>query len=531
MGLAVSVLLDVRSVRPNQPTRAHLVVVLSATRDADRPGAEPRPPLRTILAIDASRSMHGEPLDHAKRSVDRMLDMFSPDDEVGVVAFSDNASEVSPPMKLDEAGKRLIRSRVNRLTVSANTNIDAGLSLAATMMSHEGLGKGPRKGVVLLSDGAPNRGAYTADGLREVVKKHRPGISFFALGYGKDHSEDILSAIGEAGGGGYEYVPDPASCSRAFARALGAQADVVATGIELVIGLADGVELARFVSIREETRFAKDGVIVTLPDMVAGARRVLVAEISVAAPGAEKFLARIADVSVRARTGSVPSPDGIDAEVADRDPVVDASGAREVLLARADVSRDEARRHADSAHFDSAARLVRKLLAEIERCPGFVLNDGSALAEAYEQLVDEAVAYERKPNVDEYAAFRKTNMGRLTMSAPESARDRGPMSLRYMEEIAGDMPEAYLVVGDVRHRLREENVIGRTQGADVVLGCAQVTRRHAGVNAIDGKFYVVDFGSTNTTEVNGVRVGMKPQLLKRGDVIRVGTVELRYEEA
>jgi Ca-activated chloride channel homolog len=528
MGLAVSVALDVRSVRPNQPTRAHLVVVLSATRDENEGQREPRIPSRTILAIDASRSMHGEPLDHVKASVRRMVDMFAADDEVGVVAFSDNASQVCAPIKMDETGKRLVRERVARLGVSANTNIQAGLDMAALLLA--AAPDGMRRGGVLLSDGAPNRGAHTAEGLREIAKRHRSyGISFFALGYGRDHSEDVLSAVGDAGGGGYEYVPDPVTCSRAFARALGAQADVVASGIEIVIGLADGVEIGRFVG-SEEMRVGKDGVIVTLPDMVAGARRVIVAEITVAAPGTEKFLAHVADVTVRLQKGLVAKPaEGIDVEVADRDPVVDAIGMREVLLARADLARTEARQLADSGHFVPAAVALRKLLAHIERCPGFVLNDGSVLAEAYEQVVDEAVAYERKPALEEYREMRKTTMGlRFTASAPESARNRGPMSTRFLEGVAGNMPEAYLVVGDIRHRLREENVIGRTQGADIVVTCSQVTRRQAGVNAIDGKFVIVDYGATNPTLVNGSPIRM--HILKNGDVIRVGTVDIRYEQ-
>ena len=94
------------------------------------------------------------------------------------------------------------------------------------------------------------------------------------------------------------------SDARAEFSSYGPGTDVVATGVEVVIGLADGVELARFVSSREETRFGKGGVIVTVSDMVAGARRVLVAEIAVEAKGAEKFLARIADVDVRAKSGA-----------------------------------------------------------------------------------------------------------------------------------------------------------------------------------------------------------------------------------
>lgn len=527
MGLAVSVRLDVRSVRPHAASRVHLVVVLEATADDAQRYREPRAPSRTVLALDVSGSMQGEPLAQVVRSVDRMLDTFAADDEVAVVAFSDEAARIAPPVRVDDAGKRLVRARVARLVAGGNTNVEAGLDLAASL--HADAPAAARRGVVLLSDGVPNRGAYTADGLREVVKHHRPGISFFSLGYGKDHCEDVLAAVGEAGGGGYELVSDPATCARAFARALGSQADVVASGIELVVAPADGAELVRFLA-REEMRVGRDGVIVALPDMVAGARRVVVAEVALRAPGDQRFVASVADVSARSKTGVAPS-ERVDVEIAERDAVVDASALREVLLVRADVVREEARGHADRGQFAPAAVVLRKLLAEIEKCPGFVLDDGSPLAEAYELLVDEAVAMERKPNVDEYSAFRKSTVAtKLAAMGPESARDRGPASRRFVEHAAGDLPEAYLVAGAVRHRLREENVLGRTSTADVVLAQAGVSRRHAEVYAIEGKFLVADLGSTNTTTINGMPLGRVPHALVHGDVLRIGDAELRYEE-
>src|SRR6185437_16078368 len=146
---------------------------------------------------------------------------------------------------------------------------------------------GERRGVIVLSDGEPNQGASTAESLREVVRKHRPAISLSSLGYGVKHDEDILAAIGDAGGGGYEFVPDPATCARAFARALGAQADVVADAIELAIAPAEGVEVVRMLG-GEATRFGRAGLTLALSDMVPGTRRVVVAELAVKAPGAQR---------------------------------------------------------------------------------------------------------------------------------------------------------------------------------------------------------------------------------------------------
>lgn len=278
MGLSLQVWLDRTSLRPDVEGRAHLVIEIEAS---GQPAEGPRPPATTVLAIDVSGSMQGEPIDQVIRSVDRLLDGLRVDDHVGVIAFSSGATRVVEPVAVDAAGKKIVRARVARLFAEGETNLEAGLDLAAEVLGP--VEEGRRRGVVLLSDGEPTRGASTVEALREVVRKHRAVTSFSALGYGVKHHEDILSAIGDAGGGGYEFVPDPATCARAFARALGAQADVVADGIELAIAPAAGIEVMRMLGF-ESTRFGQDGLTIALPDMVPGMRRLVVAELLVRAP-------------------------------------------------------------------------------------------------------------------------------------------------------------------------------------------------------------------------------------------------------
>jgi Ca-activated chloride channel family protein len=379
--------------------------------------------------------------------------------------------------------------------------------------------------VILLSDGAPNVGAHTADALREVVRRHREDVSFFALGYGVDHCEDVLASIG-----GYEFVQDPAACARAFARALGVQADVVASGIELVIAPAEGVEIARFVG-REDTRFSREGVIVSLPDMVSGARRCVVAELRVRVPGA-RFLVDVASVTLRAR-GMGALQRAIDVEVADRVPVAAPEAARRGLLVRADEARATARELADRGQFGGAASGLRKLMAEIDRLPGFARADGSPLGEAYELLSDEATAFERKPSREEYAAMRKMMVGSPVAShVPSAAKSRGAASRKLIEHIAGDCPKAWLVTTTwTRYALGEECVIGRTAEAEICVSDASVARRHAEVFADAGAYWVADLGSANPTFVNGTVLSRTPHRLSPGDVVRVGEVDLRYEES
>jgi Ca-activated chloride channel family protein len=537
MALSLKVWLDRASMRPDVDARTHLVVEIEASGD---PVEGQRPPATTVLAIDVSGSMQGAPIDQVIRSVDRLLDGLRIEDRVGVVAFSSGATLVVAPVAVDAAGKRLVRSRVARLFAEGHTNVEAGLELAVEVLGP--VEQGHRRGVVLLSDGEPNQGAKTAEALRAVVQKHRPGTSFSALGYGVKHDEDILAAIGEAGGGGYEFVPDPATCARAFARALGAQADVVADGIELAIAPGAGVEVVRMLG-GEAMRFGRDGLTLALPDMVPGTRRLVVAELALRAPGPQRFLLDVGKLELAWRRPGARASDvsmlahAIHLDIVDREPAVVGDAASRVMLVRADRVREEARALADRGNFGGAATLLRGLLAEVERVPGFVVGEGSPLGEAYELLVDEAMAMERRPDQEAYAMFRKSAMGsKLAMHAPPAASSRGAASSKLMEHTAGHFPEAYIVVKNgaeagKRHRLREECVIGRTASADVPIVSDMVSRRHAEIYALEGEFWACDLGSTNVTKVNGAPLGSAPRKLKAGDVVLVGDVELVYEES
>lgn len=533
MALSLKVWLDRGSARPDVAGRSCLVVEIEASGD---PVEGERPPATTVLALDVSGSMQGTPLDQVIRSVDRLLDGLRPEDHVGVVAFSSGATRVVDPIGVDAAGKKLVRSRVARLFAEGETNLEAGLNLAAEVLGSAGVGR--RRGVLLLSDGEPTCGATTVAELRAIVGKHRAIASFSSLGYGVKHHEDILSAIGDAGGGGYEFVPDPATCARAFAKALGAQADVVADGIELSIAPGVGVEVLRMLG-GEPMRFGHGGLTISVPDMVAGTIRVLVAEIGFPPPGDQRFLLDVAKVQVVWRNPGSPARasigNDVTIEIAAREPAVNAEALTRVMLVRADRVREEARGLADRGNFGGAAAALRREMAEIERVPGFVAGASTPLAEAYEVLVDEAMAMDRRPDQEKYAMYRKSMVGSKLAISASPASSRGVGTSRLLDVAAGDYPEAYIVVKNgvaagKRHRLGEDCVIGRTASADLPIVSDQISRRHAEIYALEGEYWACDLGSTNVTKVNGEPLASAPRKLRAGDIVLVGDVELLYEE-
>ena len=57
-----------------------------------------------------------------------------------------------------------------------------------------------------------------------------------------------------------------------------------------------------------------------------------------------------------------------------------------------------------------------------------------------------------------------------------------------------------------------------------------VSRRHAAIQGNGGQFAVIDFGSSNGTYVNGVKIGAQtPQPLRPGDELNIGNTRFRFE--
>ena len=69
-------------------------------------------------------------------------------------------------------------------------------------------------------------------------------------------------------------------------------------------------------------------------------------------------------------------------------------------------------------------------------------------------------------------------------------------------------------------------VIGRSPGADIVLGDDFVSGRHARVVLSGDSTVVEDLGSTNGTILNGSQL-RRPMTLKVGDAIDIGEVRLK----
>ena len=163
------------------------------------------------------------------------------------------------------------------------------------------------------------------------------------------------------------------------------------------------------------------------------------------------------------------------------------------------------------------------------------MNDGTPLAEAYELLVDEAMAFERRPSPEAYAVFRKaTAASKLAASVPSAAKSRGDASQKLIEHVAGDCPEAWLVDHGAARRahrsargVRHRSYARRRHPRRERRGRRAGTPRSSRTRATTGS----PTSARRTRRiVNGTTSAARRTSSRPGDVVLVGDVELRYEE-
>jgi Ca-activated chloride channel family protein len=357
------------------------------------------------------------------------------------------------------------------------------------------------------------------------------------LGYGEHHNERVLLRISEAGGGRYHYIPDPVVCESELAQALAAQGDVVVDMIEFSLTLEEGVEILRFLG-KPHVRLGHSNCKFSVPDLIDGQRYVVALELSLPRRSEPGQLAVLrAHASFRcAGSDTVESLErtlvvSVGADISCVLPEVRAA----VLQVRAEEARWEARKLADSRQFERAALTLKKITRLLERETSYMTNDGSSLSELVEQIHDETRALESVRSDAEYKSIRRAQMGELISVGGPLSPDSGPMSSRFFDAVAGELPQAHLTilegsaVGDCFKLTSPKMFIGRTPAAQIRLDDQSISRMQGMLRAQGGVFYLEQLASSPPMYVNGVEIE-RPRLLKAGDVISVGIFTIIYEE-
>jgi uncharacterized membrane protein/uncharacterized protein YegL len=183
------------------PLEAVLPVRCSAEKDQEQPT------LAMVLVVDRSGSMGGEKLDLAKDAARAAIELLSPRDQLGMVAFDNEPHWITPLQ--GAADKTALLESVGMLDAAGGTNLYPALQAAYDALR----GASARiKHVLVLSDGisAP---ADDASLLAEMAN-HPITVSTIALGDKADKPR--LREMAQLGNGRFYECDDPRAVPQVF---------------------------------------------------------------------------------------------------------------------------------------------------------------------------------------------------------------------------------------------------------------------------------------------------------------------------
>jgi len=166
-------------------------------------------PTNIYLVVDTSGSMEGDKIELTQIALQSFVEQIRGDrDQVGMIAFSNNADVLLSLQPLDDMGRQNLQNTIRQLSASGNTALIDGVWEAYTELLFYGDSEAINA-IIVMTDGHENNSTATLLSLRARLQQEKNlTVVIFTIAFGSDADEELMLELAEIGGGQFRRADE-----------------------------------------------------------------------------------------------------------------------------------------------------------------------------------------------------------------------------------------------------------------------------------------------------------------------------------